>query len=349
MFNNEVQPDFEGFRKCILGEETPKRIFFLEFLINLPIVENIINRYELDKGIQKYGPFYELKKLISLNHFLGYDLIRIDSCRLPFTFKNLQSKDKGQLTSDPHNKGPIQNWDDFEKYPWPDVNKVDFRELEWLEKNLQPNMKCFIEFSVGYYKYLIGYETMNYMIYDQPDLFKAIIEKLKHIYNSYAKIVCEFSCVGVVWDADDMGFKTQTFFPPEIIREYIIPLHSKLGSIAHKAKKLFFLHSCGQLEQIMPDLINTVKIDGKHSFEDTILPITEAKLKYGSDIALIGGIDVDVLCRSSEIELRKYVRKTLECCQNGGRYALGSGNSIADYVPIDNYMIMLDEGRNFLK
>lgn len=28
----------------------------------------------------------------------------------------------------------------------------------------------------------------------------------------------------------------------------------------------------------------------------------------------------------------------------GGRYALGSGNSVANYVPVQNYLAMLDEG-----
>jgi uroporphyrinogen decarboxylase len=26
------------------------------------------------------------------------------------------------------------------------------------------------------------------------------------------------------------------------------------------------------------------------------------------------------------------------------RYALGSGNSVTNYVPVENYLIMLDEG-----
>lgn len=33
-------------------------------------------------------------------------------------------------------------------------------------------------------------------------------------------------------------------------------------------------------------------------------------------------------------------------CTPGG-YCLGSGNSIARYVPVENYLIMLDEGRRW--
>lgn len=347
LFEKNVQPDFEGFRRCILGEEIPKRVFFAELIIDPSVVETLVNRFDLGKDIREDDPFASVKKLINFNRFMGYDMVEVKSCSLPFTFQNQRPEEGDRPTTDPYDKGPIQNWSDFEKYPWPDVSQVDFRELEWLEKNLPPDMKCYLQLPVGFYKLLIGYETMSYMIYDQPDLFLAVIDKLKGIFSRYAKIVCEFSCVGVIWNADDMGFKTQTFFPPDFIRERILPLHSAVASIAHNAKKLFFLHSCGNLEKIMPDLINEVHIDAKHSFEESILPVTEAKRKYGSNIALIGGIDLDVLCRSPEKELRRYVRQTLEYCQKGGRYALGSGNSIADYVPIDNFLIMLDEGRRY--
>jgi uroporphyrinogen decarboxylase len=32
-------------------------------------------------------------------------------------------------------------------------------------------------------------------------------------------------------------------------------------------------------------------------------------------------------------------------CLPGGGHCLGSGNSIANYVPLDNYLAMIDEGR----
>jgi len=40
-------------------------------------------------------------------------------------------------------------------------------------------------------------------------------------------------------------------------------------------------------------------------------------------------------------------RETLEACMPGGGYVLGTGNSVANYIPLDNYLAMLDEGRRF--
>ena len=71
------------------------------------------------------------------------------------------------------------------------------------------------------------------------------------------------------------------------------------------------------------------------------------KKTIGTRTALLGGIDVDFLCRASEAEIRQRVRDTLSKCMPGGGYCLGTGNTVANYIPLDHYLIMLDEGRRF--
>ena len=63
----------------------------------------------------------------------------------------------------------------------------------------------------------------------------------------------------------------------------------------------------------------------------------------GDRIAILGGFDVDRLCRSSETEIREQTGFLVRELGVDGGYALGSGNSIPDYVPIENYLIMLDQ------
>jgi len=52
---------------------------------------------------------------------------------------------------------------------------------------------------------------------------------------------------------------------------------------------------------------------------------------------------MDKLGRMDGEELRKYVRETLDECMPG-RYALDPGNTIANYIPVENYLAMLEEG-----
>jgi uroporphyrinogen decarboxylase len=132
------------------------------------------------------------------------------------------------------------------------------------------------------------------------------------------------------------------------MREFVLPGHKMLAEMTHAAGRPYLLHSCGNLASIMDDLVDDVRIDAKHSFEDTIEDVRDAKRTYGGRIALLGGIDVDFLCRSDEAAIRKRVRETLDACMSGGGYCLGTGNSVANYIPLDHYLAMVDEGRLYV-
>ena len=50
------------------------------------------------------------------------------------------------------------------------VAEIDFSSLEWLEKNLPPNMGCY-ELTAHIFEilsFLLGYETLCYFVVDQP-------------------------------------------------------------------------------------------------------------------------------------------------------------------------------------
>jgi uroporphyrinogen decarboxylase len=193
----------------------------------------------------------------------------------------------------------------------------------------------------------MGYETFCYALYDQRDLVGAISERLLSIHLAIIRRCLEFDRVKCIWGSDDMGFRSGTLVNPRDLREFVLPGHKLMAEMSHNAGRAYLLHSCGNLKDIMEDLITDVGIDAKHSFEDTVERVTEAKELYGHRVALLGGIDIDFLCRSSEQEVRQRVRDTLAKCMPGGGYCLGTGNSVANYVPLRNYLAMLDEGRRY--
>ncbi len=95
------------------------------------------------------------------------------------------------------------------------------------------------------------------------------------------------------------------------------------------------------------DITEDMKYDGKHSFEDGIIPVEKAITKWGDDIAILGGIDMDYLVRKTPQMINERARKLLEQTYDKGGYALGSGNSIPNFVPYDNYFAMLKAVKNY--
>jgi uroporphyrinogen decarboxylase len=229
--------------------------------------------------------------------------------------------------------------------------EVDVWHYEYVSGKVPEGMGVFVCPTSGFLEVpketLFGYENLSYLLYDDPALVKAVVDRVGElVYGFYEKLIGLPNLAGF-FQGDDMGYKSSTLVSPKVLREYILPWHKKLAKLAHDNGLIYMLHCCGNIESIMGDLINDVKIDAKHSFEDEAMPVTAAKKKYGDKIGILGGVDVDKLCRLPEDELRKYVRNILETCMPGGRYALGSGNTVANYVPVKNYLIMLEEGINF--
>jgi len=139
---------------------------------------------------------------------------------------------------------------------------------------------------------------------------------------------------------DDWGFKTQTMLSPLQMREYVFPWHKKLVQLGHGAGLPVILHSCGYFGEIIDDVIDDLKFDAKHSYEDNILPVEEAYKKWGGRIAILGGIDLNFVVTETPDNIRKRCKAMLELGKTG--YALGTGNSVPDYVPFDNFFAMTE-------
>jgi uroporphyrinogen decarboxylase len=246
--------------------------------------------------------------------------------------------------------GPIQNWKDFETYPWPRAEDISYAAIEYLNAVVPDGMK--IAAAVGPIfdsaTQLMGLQSFSYALHDQPDLVEAICQRVGELVTATAAHVASIDNVGILIVGDDMGYYSGTLVSPTVIRRYFLPHQKNVVEAAHRAGKPFVLHACGNVYKLMDAFIDEVGIDGKHSFEDKILPVEEAYRRWGDRIAILGGVDMDVLGRGTEEEVRARTRQILEVCGvKGTGYCLGTGNSVANFIPVQNYLAMLDEGRRW--
>ena len=357
-FSTEVTPDWESFVRCLRpGGKPANRVHHIELFLDREIEEAICQRYGVLDGMDRGEPFvFERQRSIRLRRFLGYDYIH---CGVPLDWPMHRhevddtaelSRHGGRSFVDLH-AGPITNWKQFEAYPWPDPAKADLRTFEWCQKHLPDDM-CLIGGFTGHFcellTWLMGYETLCTSLYDQPVLVQAMADWIARIELACVKIMVQFDRVKAIWGSDDMGFRSGTLISPDDMRKYALGGHRDAARLAHEAGRPYLLHSCGNLDQIMEDLIESVRVDAKHSYEDVIMPPEVFMQTYGDRMAVLGGIDVDFLCRSDEAAIRRRVRQTLEACMPHGGYCLGTGNSVTNYIPVDAYLAMVDEGRRFV-
>jgi uroporphyrinogen decarboxylase len=191
---------------------------------------------------------------------------------------------------------------------------------------------------------MMGTMGLSYALADDTDLVELMFAKIGSLHHSAVRQLATMDFIGALRQGDDLGFKTSTFLSPDMLRRWVFPIYTRMVSEAHNAGKPFILHSCGNLDEVYEDLIEGCRIDAKHSFEDVILPVAEFKRRYGDRVTALGGLDVDVICRSTEDDLRAYARKMIEECFADGYWALGTGNSLTDYMPVESYIAILEEG-----
>ncbi|MDD5688282.1 MAG: uroporphyrinogen decarboxylase family protein [Elusimicrobia bacterium] len=351
-------PDFNRLRKVLLREGEPDRVPFFDLFIDGIFMEAVINKsfdkldFKTRAGKEQYW-----KWIIEFYYQAGYDYVTEGIGEIFPRSNRLKGQDTASSTGDTRtwqdeHHGAIENRQDFEKYPWNNLKPINLSHFEFMSKNLPDGMMlipCGPGGVLENVMWLMGYEPMSYAIYEDPQLIQDMFDKVGGTLVKTFETLCQLDKVGAMAVGDDMGFKTQTMFSPKILRKYVFPWQKKIVEVAHKHNLPFILHSCGMLDNIMDDLIDDVGIDAKHSYEDVIMPVTEAKKKYGNRVAIMGGVDMDKLSSLPVDKFRLYVRNIIKECAPGGNYALGSGNSLANYVKVENYLAMLDEGLKYGK
>lgn len=337
------KPDFTRLRKVLLREGEPDRVPFYDYFADREIIEAVT------------GKPFSAETHIQFQLDMGYDYVNA-GIRLGYPHRSRHTADTAGLSSGQRyftddNQGTIETRADFDAYEWPVVNDAAALAagIEKTAGMLPDGMKVMLQMPAGVLEnvmWLMGYVPMSLAIYDDIDLISDMFERIGSNHVKALEMVMEridTAQIGAIALADDMGFNHSTMIDPQLLRKYVFPWHKKIVEIAHRYDKPMLLHACGNLESVMEDLIEDVGIDAKQSFEDKIMPVVDFHRKYGRRIAVLGGVDMHVLCTAPEEELRRYVRNILRNCAPGGGYAMGAGNTVANYVPVENYHIMREE------
>lgn len=328
------KPDFNQLLK-ILNRQKPDRPTLFEFFLNDTLYDLFSDRrFSKGDGLDRY------RRIILAYECFGYDYMTIVPSA--FSFPNKRNS-HGKFSASMNDSAVIFDRESFEAYPWPDPDAFDFSCLEQLKDTLPYGMKMIPYGPGGVLENviaLLGYENLCYLIVDDPELVQDIFEAVGSRFVRFYEICCTYDSVGAIISNDDWGFNTQTMLSSYDMRKYVFPWHKRIAEIGHSHHLPVILHSCGQLERVMDDLIDDIGFDAKHSYEDKIMPVEQAYNRYSSRIAVLGGIDVDFVCRSTPLEIYTRACDLIKQTQNIG-YAIGTGNSIPAYVPHENFFALI--------
>jgi uroporphyrinogen decarboxylase len=334
LVDNQGKPDFNNLL-AVLRREVPERPTLFEFFLN-DRLHNKLAPLSKSKIVSLYAAQLQVMRAF---HRAGYDHANV----LVPGFEFPSNRIGGTRTISINEGGLIQDRVTFENYPWPDPDEGDYAILDVMATELPPAMKL-----IGYGPggvlenviEIVGYESLCYLLADDPVLVAEIFKAVGTRLSRYYEILAAHPAVGACIDNDDWGFKTQTMLSPPQMRKYVFPWHHQIVEVVHAESKPVILHSCGHFDRILDDIVE-MRIDGRHSYEDTILPVERAYEMHRDKFAILGGIDVDFICRATPHEVYQRAKALLAQTADRGGYALGTGNSVPDYVPEENYFAMI--------
>lgn len=328
------RPDVERVL-AVLRREKPDRPVLFEFIVHPPTMVDGLReprgwRDHVEAWIRAYAEN-------------GYDFASIPPWLWSeFGFASVERPREESISQ--YAPGPIQTWDDFERYAWPDPDRVPYERLRDACAMLPLGMGALASFPRGIFENLIelvGYESLCYMVEDEPDLVAALCDRVGSLLYRFCERTLDEAAVRLVIYNDDWGFKTQTLLAPYDLRRFVFPWVARIVERCHEAGRPVVLHSCGYMADIWPDIVS-LGFDGKHSFEDAIEPIEDAYGRVAGAMALVGGMDVDFLCRRSPEEIRARCDLMLDRAEEHGAYAMGTGNSVTPYLPRASFRAMRD-------
>jgi uroporphyrinogen decarboxylase len=333
------EPDFAQFLKVLRRQGRPGHLPYYEHLASPGFISA-----RLGQDIEKVEGRRYWELYVDFWLGMGFDCVPME---IPLCCP-LARDEAGGLSHASEAHAIIRSRAEYEAYPWPDPTAaIDFAPFEMVADMLPAGARIVGGVCMGPYEWvsqMMGVMGLAYALSDDPELVGDLFSRIRSLHTSALRRLAAMESIGALRQGDDLGFKTATFLSPDQLRQYVLPTYREMAAIAHAAGKPFILHSCGDLDQVYEDLIEDCRIDAKHSFEEVILPVEEFKQRYGDRITPLGGLDVDLLCRGSESQIREYTRKKVERCFGDGHYALGTGNSLTNYMPVANYLIALDEG-----
>lgn len=343
------EPNYQNIVDCAWNREA-KRLPLYEHIVSYEKVGEIMNTDLMalyngdDKDIHEFFRIY-----CKFFKDYGYDIVPFEECI------GTVMPGSGAL-GNPRLTPKIQDMDDFKNYPWDEIPDMYFERNAKYFRALRDEMPAGMMGSGGpgngifeCVQEVTGYQGLCYMKADDEELYEAIFRKVGETnLKIWQRFMAEFQDIFCLFRfGDDMGYKTSTLLSTADIREHILPRYKPIVDLVHSYNKPFLLHSCGKIFDVMDDLIDKIGINAKHSNEDQIAPFPVWVEKYGDRIGNFGGIDLNVVCCGTKQEMKEYILDLIAKCKGHGGFAFGTGNSIPNYIPTENYLNMLEIVREY--
>jgi len=221
------------------------------------------------------------------------------------------------------------NWDSLSK------NYRTWREEgRWIVGDLWFGFDVTHSWTVGTERVLMAMLTDPEWI---MDMFNHYLDMSLALFDMVWEAGYEFDCM--TW-SDDMGYKHAQFFSLDTYRALLKPVQKRAIEWAHARGIKARLHSCGDINPLLPDLIE-IGLDGLNPLEVKAgMDPIHLKKTYGDKLVLQGGINALLYTDIDAIEAQ--VREVLPVMKESGGYIFSSDHSVPSSISLQDFTRLIN-------
>ncbi|MCK5737704.1 hypothetical protein KAH55_00920, partial [bacterium] len=241
----------------------------------------------------------------------------------------------------PMRDGYPQNLD----YAWPDATHPK-RFLE-LDQRLQQRGDKYVQAAVWFTLFermwmLRGFNNILIDPYLEPQKFLWLRDKIMEFNLAMVDLWLKRG-VHAVFFSDDWGSQNSLMINPDDWRRLFRPCYQQLFSRVRDAGAHVWYHSCGNVTQIIPDLLD-LGVNVLHPIQPQAMDVSALARDYGGKVCFFGGVDVQgTLIHGSTDDVRNEVHRLVDTLGNyNGGYIGGTSHSVMPETPIINIVAMLE-------
>ncbi|NLY17424.1 MAG: uroporphyrinogen decarboxylase [Clostridiaceae bacterium] len=245
-------------------------------------------------------------------------------------------------------EGQVINKPDISTYKFPEVNETEIRkEYENMTKNSEDKFRFG---SLGFTLFerawtLRGMEDLLADMVTEPDFVEDLLDAITDYNLKVIEIGLEYDIDGFHF-GDDWGQQKGLIMGPVYWRKFIKPRMARMYAKVKSKGLIVSQHSCGDIEEIMPDLIE-IGLDIYQTFQPEIYNIKEIKRKYGNDLTFWGGISTQCLLPfATPDEVKIVTRETIKIMGENGGYIAAPTHALPADIPAENVVALIEAFKN---